>query len=151
MDTYTLDDLRQELSGWQELALCNEDSAYAEATARENLLAFMQGFQTAIEALYTTRLKKRNYQSPAHAALNSPRLLTLHEQAHPMPVIRQFAETFSHAYTQAELLDLLEAVVSYHGKKKIQLESVVFVYQRLCFLACLIYELTTGEGVVHAS
>ncbi|MBN8865886.1 MAG: hypothetical protein J0H92_21105 [Sphingobacteriales bacterium] len=42
---------------------------------------------------------------------------------------------------RAELLDLLDAVISYQGKKKIQLGSVVFVYQRLCFLANLAYQL----------
>lgn len=141
IDTYTLDDLRQELNLWQELALCNDDSAYAEAPARENLLAFLQAFQRTIEALYATRLKKLNYQSPARAALNTPTLLTLQEQAQPMPVIRQFAETFTPTYTQAELLDLLEAVISYRGKKKIQLESVVFFYQRLCLLANMVYQI----------
>ncbi len=141
IDTYTLDDLRQELCLWQELAFCNDESAYAEAPARENLLTFLQAFQRTIEALYITRLKKMKYQSPARAALNSPQLLTLHEQANPMPVIRQFADTFPPSYTQAELLDLLEAVISYQGKKKIQLGSAVFVYQRLCFLANLAYQL----------
>lgn len=106
----TLDDLRKELTHWQELALCNDDSAYAEA--------------------------------PARAALNSPQQLTQNEQANPMPVIRQFAETFTHSYIQAELLDLLEAVISYRGEKKVQLGSMVFVYQRLCFLADLAYQLT---------
>nr|MBP7558541.1 hypothetical protein [Chitinophagaceae bacterium] len=125
-----------------ELALCNDDSAYAEAPARENLLAFLQAFQRVIEALYITRLKKLKYQSPARATLNCPQLLTLQEQANPMPVIRQFAETFTHSYIQAELLDLLEAVISYRGKKKIQPGSVIFVYQRLCILANLAYQLT---------
>lgn len=97
-----------------------------------------------IEAFYTPHLENRKYQSPARSALNNPQLLTGYEQAHPVTVLRQFAETFSPAYTQAELLDLLEAVVSYRGKKKIQVESIVFVYQRLCFLAHLIYDLTTG-------
>ncbi|NCT74073.1 MAG: hypothetical protein GXC78_06070 [Chitinophagaceae bacterium] len=139
IETYTLDDLRQELCLWQEFALCNDDSAYTEAPARENLLAFIHAFQRTIEALYITRLKKMKYKALALSALNTPQLLTPQEQSQPMLVIRQFTEKFSLSYTQAELLDLLEAVICYQGKKKMQLGSVVFIYQRLCLLANVAY------------
>lgn len=142
IETYTLDDLRQELIDWQNLALCNDDSAYTEDSARENLIAFLEAFQRTIEALYITHLKKRKPRSASRAELNKPHFLTQMELSQPIPVLRRFTETFTSSYTQIELLDLLEAVIKYKGEKEIQLDSLIFVYQRLSFLADLTYKLT---------
>lgn len=149
---YNLEELRQELQYWQQLALCNDNSAYREANAREDLLDFTRELQRLAEAFYTInekknvgrkhkQLKKLPKQTPkAIAQVSTPVLLTEEEKKNPEQVVRQFCKTFRRSYAQMELLDMLDAVITYKGDKKAYKSNLVLFYEHLSLLISLAYE-----------
>ncbi len=55
--SFHLDDFKRELHLWQELALCNDQSAYEEGGAREDLLDFIYELQKLMEAFHMLNQK----------------------------------------------------------------------------------------------
>lgn len=49
---FHLYDFRNEINFWQELALCNDQSAYDEGCTREDLMNFIQELHKMIEAFH---------------------------------------------------------------------------------------------------
>lgn len=148
---YHLDDLKQELHHWQQLALCNDQSVYDEGCTREDLMDFIQELQRLIEAFYmldekknkhrkSKQLKRLSKQTRAMLAqMNIPVLLSNEEKKNPESVISQFCKTFRRSYAQMELLDLLDAVITYEGAKKVYKGQIVLFYEHLYFLIKLAY------------
>ncbi len=128
---YHLDDLKQELQCWQRQALCNDNSAYDEGGAREDLMDFTQQLHRLIEAFHILnerknvgrkRKQQKGMSKEARkmiAKMNIPVLLTTDEKQNPKQVITQFCKAFRPSYVQMEPQDMLDAVIPYKGDKEI--------------------------------
>lgn len=68
---------------------------------------------------------------------NRPPLLTTGEKDRPGIVIKHFCKRFTSFYAKAELLDLLEAVITYEGERKVYKGNLVLFYQHLQYLVKL--------------
>jgi len=151
---FQLDDFRVELNLWQEMALSNDQSAYDRGYAREDLIDFLKELLKLIEAFHM--IKEMAFQQRKNetgrqlskqtrkllAGFNIPVLLNKEELTRPSLVIGRFCNTFSKDYVNMEILDLLDAVLTYDGPKEIYKTSLVLFYQHLHFLTGLAYNLT---------
>ena len=150
---FHLEDFRNEITKWQQLALANEQSVYDEAYAREDLMDFCNKFLRLIEALHvlnqTTARKQKSKPNILSkdakkiiAKLNRPILLDEEEIANPKITIKRFCNSFSYGYTKIETLDLLEAVITYEGVKKVYKGNLVLFYRctkcllKIAFIMC---------------
>lgn len=133
-----IDDLRE----WQTFAMINEQSAYEEGHAREDLLEFITALMKLSEALWLVYEKHgrdkaaNNLSSAARVQLQ---LLSKKETADPQKVIQHFCCTFSKRYAKTELLDLLEAVITYEGERKIYKGTLIWMYRHLHYLVKAAY------------
>lgn len=155
--TYHLDELKQELQCWQRQALCNDNSAYDEGGAREDLMDFIQQLFRLIEAFHVLNeqenagRKRRQQKEMAKdaqqmiAKMNTPVLLTVGEKKNPQQVIHQFCKTFRRSYVQMELLDMLDAVITYKGSKEVSKGNLVMHYEALLVLVNLAYKMSNHE------
>ncbi len=160
---YPLHHLKQELQCWLQLALCNDNSAYAEASAREDLLDFTQELQRLAEAFYiinerknTSQKRKQLKKLPKQtrqiiAQENTPVLLTKEEKTKPEQVVHQFCKTFHRSYAQTELLDMLDAVITYKGDKQADKSNLVLFYEHLYVLVRVAYAIPLRPPVADAS
>lgn len=73
--------------------------------------------------------------------MNIPILLTDEEMRKPALAIKAFCKTFPSGYAKAEILDLLDAVVTYEGNKKIYNGNLVLFYQHLYCLIKIAYQM----------
>lgn len=155
---YDLDSLKEELDCWQQLALCNNQSAYDEGPDREDLVDFVQQVARLIEAFHIMNeqknadRKRKQLKGMSKAALkviaemNIPALITDAEKKAPEHIIKQFCESFRWSYAQMELLDLLDAVITYEGYKKIYKGQLVLFYEHLHYLIRLAYRMHKREN-----
>lgn len=158
---YHLDDLKQEIQRWQRLALCNDQSAYDEGCIREDLMDFIQELQRLMEAFHMLNERKNRHRKRKQlkglskqgrqmlAQMNIPVLLTDEEMKSPENVIKQFCKTFRRSYAQMELLDLLDAVITYEGDKKVYKGQLVLFYEHLYFLVRLAYIMRQRGASTH--
>lgn len=150
--TYHLDELKEELQCWQQLALCNDNSAYEEESTREDLMDFIQQLLRLIEAFYVLNERKNAGRKRRQlkgvpketvkliAQMNTSVLLTADEKKDPGQVITQFCKTFRLSYVHMELLDMLDAVITYKGDKEIYKGNWVMLYEALSVLVKLAYK-----------
>lgn len=61
---FHLDDFKRELKLWLHVALVNEQSAYEEGGAREDLIDFIDQLHRLIEALYLIHKKGKKLDKP---------------------------------------------------------------------------------------
>jgi len=80
--------------------------------------------------------------------LNNPLLLTEDEKAKPTLVITQFGNSFPQSYAKMELLDMLDAVITYEGNKKVYRGNLVLFYQHLHCLVKLAYRMAKNKRQV---
>ncbi|MBX2923044.1 MAG: hypothetical protein KF746_12675 [Chitinophagaceae bacterium] len=141
------EDFRKELNLWLHAALASEQSAYGEGGEREDLMDFVHHLHRLIEAfciLHTRTPAQQSLPAPTKGLLthaNRPFYLTEAEQGNPAKVIRQFRRTFRYSYAKAELLDLLEAVITYKGEQAICRVDLVMFYRHLLHLVRLAYRM----------
>lgn len=81
--------------------------------------------------------------------MNIPILLTDEEMKSPENIINQFCTTFRRSYAQMELLDLLDAVITYERDKKVYKGQLVLFYEHLYFLVRLAYLVRQREFSTH--
>lgn len=145
---FHLHDFREELHLWQRVALCNDQSAYDEAASREDLIDFITQLQRLIEAWYLVTRKKQQHKASkkrdkklkeTEPSSNRLDMLTKEEQAKPSKVIQSFGKTFTADYANAELLDMLDAMMTYKGVLKVRMGSLVFFYEHLSYLVRLAF------------
>ncbi|MGJ7030858.1 hypothetical protein [Niabella hirudinis] len=160
---YHLDEMKEELQCWQQCALCNDNSAYSEEEAREDLMDFTRHLLRLIEAYHIMNERKnadRKYKQQKGlpkdarkmiAKMNSPVLLTADEKKDPELVITQFCETIRRSYVQMELLDMLDAVITYKGDKEIYKGNLVLFYEALAVLVNLAYRMCRHENGVKSA
>ncbi len=138
-----LSDLYNNLHYWKELAVCNDNSYYHNNINRENLLLFCNELYKVLEVLYII-YKKHNFHnntiiqetiSPdtimADSPLNNIICLNDLEIKHPHNILIHFFGHYSYRYAKAELLDLLEAVISYEGNRTVDKLHLITFYQCL--------------------
>jgi hypothetical protein len=155
--TYHLDEMKEELQCWQQLALCNDNSAYEEGSTREDLIDFNQQLLRVMEAFHilnerkNARSKRKQLRGMSKEALNLiaqmniPVLLTAGEKKTPQRVVHQFCKTFRRSYAQMELLDMLDAVITYKGDKKVCKGNLVLFYEAIFLLVNLAYKMHSHE------
>ena len=138
-----LDDIAEEIDQWMGIALVNDNSAYETGQAREDLMDFCSELQLLSEALYVIHQSNKtatadewkeklpNKLRKELDQLNQPALLTEEQISNPMLVIGAFCQQFTLCYCRAELWDLLEAVISYEGKKEVSKINLLLVYETI--------------------
>lgn len=94
----------------------------------------------ALWPVYKKQCKDKSSKALAHADIQL-QLLNKKETEHPHKVIQYFCNTFSKRYSRIELLDLLEAVITYKGCRKIHKGSLILIYQHLDYLIRTAYVL----------
>lgn len=150
---FHLDDFREEINLWQQLALSNNRSAYEDGHDREDLIDFIKELHKLIEAFYlinketnclenkrplkgmTKKTKKMVFK------MNIPLSLTEEEKNRPGLVIKQFCKTLKQAYAKIELMDMLDAVIIYEGNKTLNKVNLVLFYQHVHCLIKLAYRM----------
>lgn len=146
---FSLDNFRKELAIWKAIALSNQQSVYEDAASRKDLEDFMQELLKLIEAFYLlNKEKNKSYYDLLFTALptetrqkiensNTTTLLTEEEQSNPSNTIQHFNQLFSETYTQIELLDLLEAIITAEGDLPTDKSNLILYYQQLLYLVKL--------------
>jgi len=146
-ENFHLDDFREELNQWLHAALSSGQSVYEEGGEREDLMDFVHHLHRLIEAfciIHARTLAQQNMPAPTRGLLadaNRPFYLSEAEQGNPHKEIRQFRRTFRYSYAKAELLDLLEGVITYNGAKEICRVDLVMFYRHLLYLVRLVYKM----------
>ncbi len=153
---FHLDDFREEINHWQQLALSNNQSAYEDGCDREDFIDFVEQLHKLIEAFHCINNKTNHQQQKKRlkglpkktkkilSKMNSPLSLTEEEKNSPGLVITRFCKTFEQPYAKIELLDILDAVITYEGDKTSYKGNLVLFYQHVHCLVKLAY--TTGKN-----
>lgn len=147
---FHLHDFREALNGWLHAALSSEHSVYEDGGEREDLMDFVHRLHRLTEAfciIHSRTPAQQNLPAPTKGLLaeaNRPFYLNGAEQGNTYEEIRQFRQTFRYSYTKAELLDLLEAVITYNGAKEVSRVDLVMFYRHLLYLVRLVYRMN-GE------
>ncbi len=144
-ENFHLEDFREELEQWLRVALCNDQGAYDEGTARDDLQEFVRELHRLIEAICLLHMATYRDTIPLETRklldiANRPYYLTVSEQRDPFLVIQQFRATFRYRYVKIELADLLEAVVTYEGVQPVCKATLVAFHQHLHCLARMAYK-----------
>jgi hypothetical protein len=71
--------------------------------------------------------------------------LTKDEQAKPMLFLHRFCQTFDRGYIEMELLDMLDAAITYNGVNENHKGNLVFFYRHLLFLVRLSYKINKAK------
>ena len=142
-NNFQLDTCRNELNHWQRMALANDQSAYDEAYLREDLMDFMDVLLKLVEAFWLIRQRHIYKDKPKLCAAMNKQVQYLNDDeiAKPKKVIKQFCATFKHSYAEIDLLDLLDAVITYDGCKKLYKGNLVLFYQWMKWLIYLAYKI----------
>ncbi len=150
---FHLDDFREEINLWQHLALSNNQSAYEDGCDREDLIDFVEELHKLIEAFHCINNKINHQQKKKQlkglpkktkkmlSKMNIPLSLTEEEKNSPGLVIKQFCKTFEQDYAKIELLDMLDAVITYEGDKTSHKVNLVLSYQHVHYLIKLAYHI----------
>ena len=77
--------------------------------------------------------------------MNQPILLNEEEISKPEIVIRSFVNTFSYRYTKREMQDLLEAVITYDGHKRVYKGTLLLFYDCILCLLDVTYIFVSKE------
>ncbi|MFT4154282.1 hypothetical protein [Parafilimonas sp.] len=144
-------DFVEDLREWQTLAMINEQSVYNEANAREDLLDFTAALMKLAEALWIVcdaRCSTAKIKTPWPAGDVQLQVLNEKERDRPHKVIRHCCSTFTQQYAQTELLDLLDAVVTYEGSRKIYKGSLILMYLHLEYLVKAAYTICPLQSLL---
>jgi hypothetical protein len=144
---FHLEDICQEIDQWLEIALINNNSAYEEGEAREDLMDFCAEMQLLIEAFHVINEQNKSKDVDEWRnrlpndlrgkidQLDQPELLSPEQTANPILVINNFCNSFELSYARAELWDLLDAVIVYEGEREVYKMNLLLAYQ---WMSCLV-------------
>ncbi|HRP58378.1 hypothetical protein [Agriterribacter sp.] len=150
------EDFSSRLNQWQRMALANDQSAYDAAAAREDLMDVTDVLKKLVECWHIIFTKKflKNSRSKTKLERLQRKILAQHgfvytltkdEQAKPMLFLRRFCRVFDRGYIETELLDMLDAVITYNGINENDKGNLVFFYQHLLFLVKLSYKINRAK------
>lgn len=157
--TLQLDDIKEEIDGWLSIALVNDNSAYEEGRAREDLMDFCSELQLLAEAFHVMNESakpeeanawKKNLQPDLKEKvdqLNQLELLTPEQTEDPMSVIHDFCKRFKLSYCRTELWDLLDAVITYEGEKEVVKINLLLVYECIASIIEVAYILHKRKAI----
>lgn len=149
---YHLHDYRYELGQWLYMALANNMGAYVDVVDKEALIDFVESLQKLIESLYIIQLHEENYNNKTKTPkiskevremlvqVNEPNLLDSFEKEQPVAVVVAFCKKYKKSYVRAELLDLLNAVVTYKGSRTVFKGGMVHFYYCLFIMVNMVYK-----------
>lgn len=149
-------DFVNRLNQWQRMALANDQSAYDAAAAREDLMDVTEALKKLVESWHIIFIKKflKNSRPQTRLERLQRKILEQHgfaytltkdEQAKPMLFLRRFCGAFDRGYIEMELLDMLDAVITYDGVYENDKGNLVFFYQHLLFLVKLSYKINKAK------
>lgn len=147
--TFQLDELKRELKHWLYVGISNNNSVYEDDQERRNLLRFRKELRRLVEALYVINkahlpkrekdwLEKLPIESRIEMEkLNQTTTLNTGQIANPASVVKQFCKRFTRQYSNREMRDWLEAVITYEGKypKAVCKEYLLIFYE--CILSLI--------------
>ncbi len=81
--------------------------------------------------------------------MNIPVSLTEEAKTRPGLVIKQFCKTFKQAYAKMELLDMLDAAITYEGDKTLYKGNLVLFYQHVHYLIKLAYNISKNKRLIN--
>lgn len=148
---FHLRDFREEIVLWKLLALSSDQRAYDEGHERSKMIKFIHELYRLIEAFHIINVKinrqKKNDQVlkllDGYEAklfhIDLPIMLSTKESKNPGRVLKHFTKTFKHSYAKIEILDLLDAVITYKGNKQVNRENLILFYQHVSYLIRLAY------------
>ena len=148
---FQLDELKKELKRWLYVAMSNNNSVYDDDQQRRNLIRFRKELRRLAEALYVINKAHRPKnekewlnRQPMELReelekYNQPTILNKNQLANPISIVKQFCKRFTRQYTNREMRDWLEAVITYDGKypKAVCREYLLIFYEYLlCLIEC---------------
>jgi hypothetical protein len=150
---FHLDEFREEINLWKDLALCDNDNAYGEGEEREDLIDFIHELHKLTEALHIINCRQQKHDQKGLSKdmkkilSQTNRIMALSgmESEKPEEVIKRFCKTFTLSYVKSELLDLLDAVITYYGPKSVNMINLVLFYRHLLHLAKISYNISKGK------
>lgn len=147
-----LDTLKAELQIWYETALCNDGNAYDNGKRRDGLLTLCRAFPSLMEAIYFIYDRKTGSWQRKQDSPNNVHIMDIsdsdcsfeapegQENARSISSVHTFCMQFEKHHVQAELWNMLDAVIN-SKRKKPHSRNPLMVYE--CFL-CLTEIAYTG-------
>ncbi|OJY94030.1 MAG: hypothetical protein BGP13_02010 [Sphingobacteriales bacterium 40-81] len=143
-------DFNTGLEKWQRLALCNDQSSYDEANSREDLMDMIDWLKKLADhwyAIYRNKAYKNKlakgkskHRKKATEKEDTCNLFIKDEHTDPFLFLNKFCNTFDPGYLEMELLDLLDAVITYEGINESYKGNLIFFYQHLLCLVRLSFK-----------
>jgi hypothetical protein len=160
--TFDVKDFRDEINFWLEISLANDRAPYPDAGDREDVIDFCGQLIKLVEAFYhisvytgnlknTGAAKKKFVENKVQMIPETQQALRRNERLSKPPfitqmdmetaefTIKEFRLMFSASYAQVEILDLLDAMITYAGTKEVSRENLVLFYQCMCYLVASAY------------
>ena len=138
-----LDDFQHELHEWLRIALINEQGAYDEGPAREDVMDFCDELQKLVGAMERINKSRKPEdlrrwmddlpEDLRDAMENDDRPVLPKEKQNPMQMVGRFCNMFTLSYARRELWDLLESVIFYERESNEWGPDPLTTYQ--CLLA----------------
>lgn len=143
--------MRSILKRWLYVAISNNNSVYDDDQERRNLIRFRKELRRLAEALYVINKAHQPKNEKEWLArqptelreelekYNQPTILNKDQLANPKSIVKQFCKRFTRQYTNREMRDWLEAVITYDGKypKPVSREYLLIFYESLwCLIEC---------------
>jgi len=150
-------DFGRELCSWQRMALSNDQSAYDRGESREDLIDFAKELNKLIGAFHLLHRTEeifppeelRKAIAKQERKGNEAGIMTIwmtkSTDKNPYKVIKRFCSAFTISHSRAEILDMLDAVITYEGYKKVFKTNLVLIYRCLLVLITLAYRISTME------
>lgn len=142
--TFHLEDLENELSQWQRLAISNEMSAYSTGESREDLMDFCESFIQVIDALHN--LLALHEQSKGIDS-EYGRREEIYSMEQSLNALKQFYTGFDIEYCKTELFDMLDAVITYSGERQVYKGTILVFYNCLNSLLAVGHVLNFGYSL----
>lgn len=150
-NTFQLDELKKELKRWSYVEIVNNNSVYDDDQERRNLIRFRNELRRLAEALHVINKAHRPKNEKEWLARqpmelreeleknNQPTILNKDQFANPISIVKQFCQRFTQQYSNREMRDWLEAVITYDCKypKPVSREYLLVFYECLrCLIEC---------------
>jgi hypothetical protein len=141
-----IDFICRELEVWKEISMSNDCSVYDEAKSREHLFRYCKSLMKVVAAVYLvnkeviSKSKKRSCSLVFDSVVadveceRALKFLREDERNNPVIAIRRHFKKFSLAYSKVEVRDMLDAVITYKGKYKVNKNCLLIFYDCLTVL-----------------
>jgi len=143
---YDLDGLKHHFEYWKHAALVNDISLYDSGKGRRQLICFCEDLEKLFEAFYviSRHKKKQLARIPTeHKKIwkngNKCTILTKDEKRSPDAVLKLFSQKYKWLYTQAELVEMFECVITLENGDRGHLNGAISLFMCVNALLSLVY------------